>query len=446
MKIAGIIAEYNPFHNGHRYHIEETRRRTGCDAIVVVMSGDFVQRGIPAVMDRYHRAEAALRCGADVVLELPSYGATASAEDFASAGIRALAGLGCIDIISYGAEDAALGESTFRSIAQFLLDEPGAFKQTLLSHVREGNSYAKARSMALSEFFPKAAELLAKPNNILAVEYEKAILSLENNSFHRKEVQPDPDGTGAPMASNNPQRTKKQTMHDGTGESAKPRLATCAIPRSDLGYHDTTVSEVCSATAIRSALSDGGLIPAGAVPSEVLPLYTGITASTAVTADDFSDMLFAELSSHTAESLASIYDVPADLANRILEQARSPFTWTSLAESVKCKAYTRSRIDRALCHCLLHLTTADADIFREGDLPYLRVLGFRKDAEQLISAMERSSRIPLLVRFLRDSAKLTGDAARILATDLRASALYSQVLYRKAGIVREDTHRRLLTV
>ena len=404
MKIAGIIAEYNPFHNGHLYHIEETKRRTGCDALVVVMSGDFEQRGVPAVTDRYLRAEAALRCGADVVLELPAYGATASAEDFALAGVRALTGLSCVDVISYGAEDADRGTGTFRSIAQFLLDEPGAFKQTLLAHVREGNSYARARSMALAEFFPEAAELLAKPNNILAVEYEKAILT--------------------------------------TGSA----VATCAISRSDLGYHDTTVDSVCSATAIRNALAEGGLIPAETVPAEVLPLYSDITATSAVTADDFSDMLFAELSSHTPETLSAIYDVPADLANRILEQARLPFTWTSLAESVKCKAYTRSRIDRALCHCLLHLTTADADIFRVGDLPYLRVLGFRKDAEQLISAMERSSRIPLLVRFLRDSGRLQEESTEILATDLRASALYSQVLYKKTGVIREDTHRRLLTV
>lgn len=404
MKIAGIIAEYNPFHNGHLYHIEETKRRTGCDALIVVMSGDFVQRGVPAVTDRYLRAEAALRCGADVVLELPAYGATASAEDFALAGVRALTGLSCVDVISYGAEDADRGTEMFRSIAQFLLDEPGAFKQTLLAHVREGNSYAKARSMALAEFFPEAAELLAKPNNILAVEYEKAILT--------------------------------------TGSA----VATCAISRSDLGYHDTTVDSVCSATAIRNALAEGGLIPAEAVPAEVLPLYSDITATSAVTADDFSDMLFAELSSHTPETLSAVYDVPADLANRILEQAQAPFTWTSLAESVKCKAYTRSRIDRALCHCLLHLTAAGADIFREGELPYLRVLGFRKDAEGLISAMERSSLIPLLVRFLRDSGKLQGDAADILATDLRASALYSQVLYKKTGVIREDTHRRLLTV
>ena len=106
MKIAGIIAEYNPFHNGHLHHLAETWRLTGADAVVAVMSGDFVQRGVPAVCDKYIRAEAALRCGVDLVLELPVFGATASAEDFASAGIRALNSLGCVDVVSYGAEDA----------------------------------------------------------------------------------------------------------------------------------------------------------------------------------------------------------------------------------------------------------------------------------------------------------------------------------------------------
>ena len=426
MKIAGIIAEYNPFHNGHRYHIEETKRRTGCDAVVVVMSGDFVQRGVPAVTDRYLRAEAALRCGADVVLEMPVYGATASAEDFALTGIRALSGLSCVDVVSYGAEDAARGEHMFRSVAQFLLDEPGAFKQTLLSHVREGNSYAKARSMALAEFFPEAAELLTHPNNILAVEYEKAILTLS---------------AGAAAGS-----AAYSTSGSNAGPSAARALTTCAVPRSDAGYHDTAVSALCSATAIREAVDNGGAVPSEAVPDNVSDLYLGLTRDSAVRADDFSDMLFAELSAHTPETLAALYDIPSDLANRICEQAREPFTWTSLAESVKCKAYTRSRIDRALCHCLLRLSDADAAVFREGELPYLRVLGFRKDAEELISTMERSSRIPMLVRFLRDSAGLPDAAKQFLAADLRASALYSQVLYRKTGTVREDTHRRLLTV
>ena len=405
MKIAGIIAEYNPFHNGHRYHIEQTRRRTGCDAVVVVMSGDFVQRGVPAVTDRFLRAEAALRCGADVVLELPVYGATASAEDFASAGIRALTALSCVDIVSYGAEDATGvdGCNTFRETAQFLLDDPEDFHSALLSHVREGNSYAKARSLALSEFRPEAAELLSKPNNILAVEYEKAILA------------------------------------------SGSKLSTCAIPRSDRGYHDTAVDELCSATAIRESLSAEGRIPAVAVPEEASALYASLNAENAVSADDFSDMLFAELSAHTTASLSALYDIPEDLANRILEAAKRPFTWTSLAESVKCKAYTRTRIDRALCHTLLRLTRKDSDIFRK-ELPYLRVLGFRRDAEDLIAEMEKSSKVPLLVRFLRDSAMLSGDAERFISTDLRASALYSQVLYRKAGILREDARRRLLTV
>jgi len=402
MKIAGIIAEYNPFHNGHLHHLKETRRRTGCDAVVVVMSGDFVQRGVPAMTDRFLRAEAALRCGADVVLELPPYGATASAEDFASAGVRALASLRCVSALSYGAEDA-VEAVIFRDIASYLLSEPADFKDCLLAMLKEGHSYAKARSLALTRFYPEAADILAKPNNILAVEYEKAVLK---------------------------------------GGFA---METIAVPRDDNGYHDTEVAAVCSASAIRSALLRSGRIPMEAVPADVADLYRDITPKTAVFADDFSDMLFAELSGHTPESLSRLYDIPSDLANRILEQSGRPFTWTSLAEDVQCRAYTGSRIDRALCHTLLRMSAADAELVKKH-IPYLRVLGARRDAAEVLSLLCERSDTPLLVRFLRDSSALPEDAARLLAADLRASALYSQILYKKSGVRRKDTHRRFLTV
>lgn len=405
MKITGIIAEYNPFHNGHRYHLAQTRLRTGCDAIVVVMSGDFVQRGYPAITDKYLRAEAALRCGADLVLELPVYGSAASAEDFAGAGIRALAGLRCVDTLSYGAEDAEVGVDTFRSIAAFLNEEPADYKAVLLRRVKAGNSYAKARALALADFFPQAAELLSKPNNILAVEYERALMR-----------------TGAPVAS-------------------------CVISRTDRGYHDTSVAEVCSATAIRETLASGGHFPLQSVPEEIRDLCEPLTASTTISPDDASDMLFAALRAHSQASLSAVYDIPADLANRILSQSEQPFTWTSLAESVKCKAFTRTRIDRALCHALLDITEADADSFKSAEcLPYLRVLGVRSDAQGLLAELRKASKIPLLCRLNEDMHALTEPAKVLLTKDLRASALYSQLLFSKCGVTRSDTHRRLLTV
>ena len=425
MKIAGIIAEYNPFHNGHLHHLAETRRLTGADAVVAVMSGDFVQRGVPAVCDKYIRAEAALRCGVDLVLELPVFGATASAEDFASAGIRALNSLGCVDVVSYGAEDAPLSaenkamvasdgtsaetatcsDSAILRAARFLVSEPADFKELLLRYVREGNSYAKARSLALTEYDPEAAELLTKPNNILAVEYEKAILR-----------------GGYP-------------------------LKTCAIQRSDRGYHDTEPAPVCSASAIRLAVTENDAVPGYSVPEAARELFADLRRDTMITADDLSDMLCAELSSHTADTLSAVYDVPGDLANRILENTELPFTWTSLAESAKCKAFTRSRIDRALCHALLHITAQDAELFKKGDaLPYLRVLGVRKDSGDLLSSLCKTSKTPLLLRLFDDTKVLSEDAKHLLSLDLRASALYSQILYRKTGTVRNDGRRRLLTV
>ena len=402
MNIVGIIAEYNPFHNGHLHHLQETRRRTGCDAVVVVMSGDFVQRGVLAVMDKYARAESALRCGADLVLELPMYGATASAEDFALAGVKALASLGCVSVLSYGAEDS---DAPFREIASYLLSESPESHEVLLSHVREGNSYAKARAMTLASERPDFAEILQKPNNILAVEYESAILRTSCG------------------------------------------FATITIPRSDRGYHDTEVSALCSASAIRGCVCGGNDFPLDSVPEQTRDLVTSLTQATAVSADDFSDMLFSELSVHTPESLSALYDIPADLAKRILNRAGRPFTWTSLAEDVKCKAFTRSRIDRALCHALLRITADDAVIFKSGDaVPYLRVLGMRKGAEALLSEIDRAGHTVLLRRLADDSRSLSAEARQLLAGDLRASSLYSQILHKKTGVERSDTRRKLTVV
>ena len=402
MNIVGIIAEYNPFHNGHLHHLKETRRRTGCDAVVVVMSGDFVQRGVPGVMDKYARAESALRCGADLVLELPMYGATASAEDFSLAGVKALASLGCVTTLSYGAEDP---DAPFRGIASYLLSDNPESHEALLAHVREGNSFAKARAMTIASERPDYAGFLQKPNNILAVEYESAILRTSCG------------------------------------------FTTVAVPRSDRGYHDTEVTTVCSASAIRECVCGGNDFPFDSVPAITRDLVAGLNDSTAVSADDFSDMLFSELSAHTPESLSALYDIPADLAKRILNRAVRPFTWTSLAEDVKCKAFTRSRIDRALCHALLRISAEDAAMFKAGDsIPYLRVLGMREEARALLSEIDRTGRTVLLRRLADDTRSLSADAKHLLEGDLRASSLYSQILYKKTGVERSDTRRKLTVV
>ena len=183
MKTAGIIAEYNPFHTGHEYQINYIKEKLRTDYVVIAMSGDFVQRGTPALFSKYVRAEMALRSGADLVLELPVSISSASAELFARGGVQLLDGLGVTDILCFGSE---CGDTdALMELAKILAEEPEAFQDALRRNLKDGMTFPKARSMALSAVFPeseKYQQLLSSPNNILGIEYCKAILR-ENSSI-----------------------------------------------------------------------------------------------------------------------------------------------------------------------------------------------------------------------------------------------------------------------
>ena len=182
MKVVGIIAEYNPFHNGHLHHLQESIRLSLADYTIVVMSGNFMQRGTPALMDKYHRAKAALSCGADLVLELPAYYATGSAEYFALGGISLLDKLGVVSHLCFGSE---CGDLDFLSkVAQITSEESEAYQKCLQAHIKSGKSYPSARTAAIIEVCPELSSSvsgLTTPNNILGIEYLKALYRLNSN-------------------------------------------------------------------------------------------------------------------------------------------------------------------------------------------------------------------------------------------------------------------------
>lgn len=178
MKVAGIIAEYNPFHKGHQYHIEETRKQTGADYVIAVMSGDYVQRGEPAIADKYMRTRMALSGGADLVIEMPVIYATASAEYFATAGIGILDRLGCVDYLSFGSEWADVED--YSSYATLFLEEPEEYRQILQEQLKRGKSFPEARAFTAGKLLfdskpETAVEFLKEPNHILGLEYIKAL-------------------------------------------------------------------------------------------------------------------------------------------------------------------------------------------------------------------------------------------------------------------------------
>ena len=405
MKLLGITAEYDPFHNGHAYHIREAKLRSGCDSLVVLMSGDFTQRGTPAIMDKYVRAEAALRNGADIVIELPVYSATASAEGFAEGAMRAFSDLG-VDCISYGVECGEKPEETvaqIREAASFFAEEPEEFRTLLKEALAEGMSYPVARHSAYRKLTGEDGAFLSSPNNILAIEYEKAMLRL------------------------------------------KASFTSVPIARAGKGYHDPSPSELASATAIRKLIIEDSSL-SETVPMNLLSLYEE-PAKHPVTADDLSGALFSALHGRSWQELAEFSDVSADTAKRLTEASKKPFTWTSLTEDLRERSHTLTHVNRALCHILLNITKDDEQRYRAAaHVPYLHVLGIRKEAAPLLGQLADRSPAPLLVRLGKDMKTLPEDASRLFDRELAATALFSHILYGKGVATTEERVRKFMIV
>lgn len=394
MKTVGLITEYNPFHNGHAYHIEKAKMLTGADRVIVVMSGDFVQRGAPAVMPKHLRAESALLSGASLIIELPVCFATGSAEYFAQGSISLLNQLGCIDSICFGSECGDL--HLLKEIAQILADEPIEYQTALKQALKEGASFPAARQEALNIYSDKYSEILASPNNILGIEYLKALAKIHS------------------------------------------KMEPFTIKRIGAGYHDMDIDgQFSSATAIRSDIYQLADVNSS---SESLPLthiQTQVPSSChelmkknyqtryPVKADDFSLLLKAKLLSETAGSLSHYLDMSPELANRILRLRNDYLSFEQFCDLLKTKELTRSRISRSFIHVLLEITN-DWLTAMKAPAPYARILGFRRDHADLLGILKRTSDIPLITSPAR--AVLADTAYQMLELDIYASDLYESVI------------------
>lgn len=407
MITAGIIAEYNPFHRGHRYHIEETRKRTGAEYIVVVMSGDFVQRGEPAIVDKYCRAEAALTNGADLVLELPVYYATASAEFFATAGVTLLHNLQCVEYLSFGSEWAQV--DNLESLAELLLREPEEYRQLLREELRKGCNFPAARENALRCLMGKeqaeTAKLLQQPNHILALEYVKAIRRLPS--------------------------------------SIRP----VAIPRKGSGYHEISMDGLFpSASAIRRELSahGSGRKPYSREQKNRLVDAMGETASLFMEQYLSGDTVgWEELMPYVdyrcimeGERLPEIFGMEEAMAARLLRDYRAGASVEQLLQKCHGRNWTDTALRRAFLHLVLGLdkkpflrTAANLPV------PYARVLGFRKRAVPLLKEIREKGKIPLIQRPV-EGKKLfqeKEEARCLFSADIRAAELYEQLAAKKCG-------------
>lgn len=405
MKTVGIIAEYNPFHNGHLYQLKKAKEITGADFAVVVMSGDFTQRGTPAVFDKYTRCRLSLLAGADLCIELPVVYATASAELFAKGAVSLLSALG-VDALCFGSECGEI--APLREIASLLFAEPPAYKEALNKALKEGLSFPSARAVAvrkcahagslpgadvsssgsLSGMDAAASDILGSPNNILGIEYLKALLALEKNGQH------------APVP--------------------------YTIKREGDGYLSHTLSEesFCSAMALRKGIAEENPDLLRYVPESIRQEFSNTCQTkSALCADDFSGMLFYKLLSEKDAGYDSYLDVSSDLSDKIRKNLGTFTTFSAFCEnSLKSKDITLTRVYRSLLHILLSIKKEDLP----AAAPYARILGFREASFEVFGCLSKKN-IPLLSRLKDASSLLSPEALSCLSKDIFAAQLYEHV-------------------
>ena len=400
-RITGIVAEYNPFHKGHAYHLKKARELTDAEHLVVIMSGDFVQRGAPAMFDKYLRTRMALLNGADLVLELPVSSACASAEYFASGAVQVLDRLGCVDALCFGSESG--DTAALAACAEALLTEHTAYQHTLRSLLKKGYSFPAARKEAFADLNrPESlAGLLDSPNNILGLEYIKAL------------------------------------------KRSNSKIQPFALKREGAGYHDKDLSaSFPSATAIRNFLKE---IPAGdkKIPSGYDGFLTNTMPSSAallaadrlsgespVWEDDLSLLLRYKLMLHTPQELSMYSDMSPELARRIHARLNEYQSFSQFSALLKTRELTYTRISRALLHVLLNIKAEERPLSAP---PYARILGFKKADRGLLREIKEKAEIPLITK-AADYQKLLGETARgKFRQDLFASNLYETVRAQKNG-------------
>lgn len=373
MRVIGIISEYNPFHSGHRYQIEESKRGLGSESMIVcVMSGNWVQRGDAALCDKWTRAAMALRGGADLILELPTPWAVSSAETFATGGVSILDATGIVDTLSFGSE---CGELAPLEEAASLLSSP-QYALVLRAYLTQGLSFPVARQAAARDLLGEAAGCLESPNNNLGVEYIRAMSRV--------------------------------------GSSIQPytllRLGS-AHDSDDLGQ------EFASASKLRKELLSGerrSLLPY--LSASDLDVLSKVSLSSLSFAER---AVFARLRSMSSGDFISIPDCGEGLHHRLARASLEHHTLEELYAAVKSRRYTHARIRRLVLWAFLSLTSKD----RPDSPPYLRVLGMNRRGQSLLKEMKRSARLPILTKPAH-AKHLPQEAKTLFEVEARCTALY----------------------
>jgi len=379
LKILGIIVEYNPFHNGHLYHLFKAKETTGADYVVAVMSGNFLQRGEPAIIDKWARTKMALNAGVDLIIELPFVFSTQDANGFAFGAVKLLDSLQIIDYLCFGCETDNL--DTLYSISNFLHIEPQKYKELIVCNSKNGYEFPRARAQALCEYHRifgidglekisplELSKLLKYPNNILALEYIKHLLNL------------------------------------------KSKIKPIAIKRMGASYHQKNIKgKTSSATSIRNEILNSLSFPKtdlfmlndkikSTIPQSGFPVLEKELREGRgpITLDSYRQYILATLRRMPLEDISRVQGVTEGLENRIKKASLKSYIVEQLINSIKTRRYTRTKIQRIILHLMTNLSKKDVKIFNRCGPLYARVLGFSKKGKTLLRTIKKSSSTPLI--------------------------------------------------
>lgn len=367
MNISAVICEYNPFHNGHKYMLDEMKR-SGSDCIIACMSGNFTQRGEPAVLDKNIRAAAAVQNGADLVIELPVTYACSGAERFAMGGVYILDKCGCADRLCFGSEEGSLDVLVKAAAAE--KDPLTAAK--IKEYLKDGRTFASAREAAMRDIIGGSADILKQPNNILGVEYIKALASL-GSSMEPFTIK------------------RKGSAHDSEN------------PEGD----------TASASFIRKLMRDGEDYSKYVPQSE--KQVSGIVDMNAL-----EGAVLYRLKTMFREEYSALPDMSEGLENRLYNAARDGNSVEEIMMAAKCKRYTLARIRRAVMHSFLRLTEKDFELKPQ----YIRVMGFSETGREALKLMKKTARLPIVTR-QSDVMKLSGEGRYLIELERRCDRIYS---------------------
>jgi predicted nucleotidyltransferase len=406
MKVLGIITEYNPLHNGHQIHLKKSLAKSNADATICIMSGSFLQRGTPAIVNQWARTKMALKLGIDLVIQLPISYSIRSAEHFAAGSIKLLDASNLVDSICFGSEAGTIEPLQF--LGNLLADEPPQLSQLIQQYLTTGISYPGARAKAIIDYLKhqetdlnfshqELATILNSSNNILGLEYIKALSNLNSS------------------------------------------ITPLTIKRSGANYNSNQLQKISSATAIRNQIKSNQQQSSTLIAQQLkqtMPQATIEILQTEFAADrgpifptDFGSQLLTILRRISTTDLQQYEDINGGLENRIKSAAQKTTSWSDLIDKIKTKRFTRTRIQRILAHVLLDLKKTDLESFDQAGGPlYFRILGFNQPGKELLHQIKTRGDLPLISKVanhFKSDYQPQNLLQKMLSYDLQANNIYN---------------------